>query len=274
MSQSTQYQLQDMKVVKEEDKEVIEQLQKTKANISIWGLLMASSGHREAVLAELNAAHVPTTITPEELAGTVAQVRKLNLMTFSDKDLPSEGKGHNQALQITIGCNGYWVPHVLINNGSGVNICTLDTAKMIGVTEEIIALGNDTTRIVRGFDNKKKNVMGEFSTVLMVGPIQTKTTFLVMDIKANFSIGSTLHQKLKFVWGDKVIIIYGDNDPEETDVNNKNQIIIPVIETDQGRKNYGEESVNLVVYRTPSKEKLPSWFDHGHVIPTVSKSLT
>ncbi|OVA10692.1 hypothetical protein BVC80_643g2 [Macleaya cordata] len=72
---------------------------------------------------------------------------------------------------------------------------------MIGVTEENIALGNDTTRIVRGFDNEKKNVMGEFSTVFMVG---------------------------------------------------------------LGRKNYGEELVNLVVYRTPSKEKLPSWFDHGN----------
>ncbi|OVA10691.1 hypothetical protein BVC80_641g5 [Macleaya cordata] len=175
---------------------------------------MASLGHREAVLAELNAAHVPTTITPEELAGTVAQVGKLNLMTFSDEDLPSEGKGHNQALQITIGCNGYWVPHVLIDNGSGVNICTLDMTKMICVTEENIALGNYITRIVRGFDNEKKNVM--------------------------------------------------DNDPEETDVNSESQITIAVIETDQGRKNHGEESVNLVVYRTPSKEKLPSWFDHGH----------
>ncbi|KAI3939045.1 hypothetical protein MKW92_018442, partial [Papaver armeniacum] len=136
--------------------------------------------HREAVLAELNASHVSIMISPEELAAT---------------DLPPEGKDHNRALQITVGCQGYHVPHVLIDNGSAVNICTLAAAKRIGVRDEDICFRSDTTRTVRG-----KN----------------------------------------------------------------NHITIPAVETNMVDNNYTEESVNQVFYKALSREKLPSWFEHGN----------
>ncbi|OVA03635.1 hypothetical protein BVC80_829g5 [Macleaya cordata] len=71
-----------------EDQLFMNQLQKTKANVSIWGLLEASIGHREA----LNSMHVATGITPAELVNAIAPASKKNFIFFSDEDLlPHEG---------------------------------------------------------------------------------------------------------------------------------------------------------------------------------------
>ncbi|KAI3924870.1 hypothetical protein MKW98_031121, partial [Papaver atlanticum] len=237
------------------------QLQKTKANISNLWLLMASTSHREAVLAELNASHVSTMISPEELAATVAQVIRANLLSFSDEDLPPEGKEHNRALQIIVGCQGYHVPHVLIDNGSAVNICTLAAAKRIGVKDEYICFRSDTARTVRGFDNEKRCVMGEFTTTVVIGLAHKKTTFLVIDINASFTmvlgrpwlhanlaVSSSLHQKLRFIYGYKLITIQGDLEEEEGKGKN-NHTTIPAVETNLVDNNYTEESVNQVFHK-------------------------
>ncbi|MCL7051591.1 hypothetical protein MKW94_001443 [Papaver nudicaule] len=267
---------QGLKSAAEEDKEIVEQLRKTKENISIWGLLMASTSHREAVLAELNSSHVCSSISPEELAGTVARVIRENLLTFSDEDLPTEGKEHNRALHITVGCEGFYVPHVLIDNGSGVNICTLAKAKKIGIREEEICFRSDTVRTVRGFDNEKRSVMGEFTTTIVIGPAHTRTTFLVIDINtsytmllgrpwlhANLAVGSTLHQKLRFIYEDKLITMQGYFEEGESK-SKSNHATVPATETEPTVQNYQEEHVHQVVNRAPAKEKIPSWFEHGH----------
>ncbi|MCL7038477.1 hypothetical protein MKW94_006632, partial [Papaver nudicaule] len=213
---------------------------------------------------------------PEELAGPVAQVIRANLLTFSEEDLPPEGKDHNRALHITVGCEGFYVPHVLINNGSGVNICTLDSAKKIGVKEEDILFKSNTIRTVRGFDNEKINVMGEFTTTISIGPAHTKTTFLVIDINAsytmllgrpwlhaNLAVSSTSHEKLRFIYEDKLITIQGDFEEDEGK-GKSSHVTIPTAETDQLMHNYKEKHINQVVHRAPSREMIPRWFEHGH----------
>ncbi|KAI3919604.1 hypothetical protein MKX01_018427 [Papaver californicum] len=257
----------------EEDKEVIEQLQKTKVNISIWGLLMASTIHREVLLAKFECF----------TSGTIAQVIRVNLLKFSDEDLPPEGKEHNRALQITVGCEGFYVPLVLINNGFAVNICTLATAKKIGIREEDICFRSDTTRIVRGFDNEKICVMGDFTTMVVIGPAHTKTTFLVIDINASFTmlfgrpwlyanqaVSSTLLQQLRFILGDNLIAIQGYFEEEQGKEKN-NDITIPAIKKNLVENNYKEKSVNRVFYKSLSREKIPSWFENGH--PKVAHYL-
>ncbi|KAI3890086.1 hypothetical protein MKX03_015966, partial [Papaver bracteatum] len=155
-------------------------------------------------------------------------VIRANLLSFSDEDLPPEGKDHNRVLKITVGFQGYHVPHVLIDNGSAVNICTLADAKRIGVKDEDICFRSDTARTVWGFDNEKRCVMGEFTTTVVIGSAHTKTTFLVIDINARFTmllgrpwlhanlaVSSSLHQKLRFIYGDKMITIQGYLEEEE-----------------------------------------------------------
>ncbi|KAI3838509.1 hypothetical protein MKW92_038810 [Papaver armeniacum] len=146
---------------------------------------MASTSHREVVLAELNASHVSIMISPEELAATVAQVIRPNLLTFSDEDFPPEGK------------------------------------------------------------------------------IITERSKSQSWLHANLAVSSTLHQKLRFIYGDKLITIQGDLEEEEGKGKN-NHITIPAVETNMEDNNYTEESVNQVFYKALSREKLPSWFEHGN----------
>ena len=51
---------------KEEKDRVLTQLKKTQAHVSIWGLLMASHKHRNALLDALNGKEVPIESTPQK----------------------------------------------------------------------------------------------------------------------------------------------------------------------------------------------------------------
>lgn len=75
----------------EEDNEVIKQLKKTQANISIWGLLMASSSHRDPVLRMQGQTHVSLDTSPSQLVQIISHIRMGNTITFTDKDPPKEG---------------------------------------------------------------------------------------------------------------------------------------------------------------------------------------
>ncbi|OVA01755.1 hypothetical protein BVC80_9071g92 [Macleaya cordata] len=224
----------------EKDKLVVDQLRGTKANVSVWGLLEASSKHRE----------VDTGITPEELVATVAQVRGIPTISFSDEDLPSEGANHNQALNIKVGWNHLIIPLVLVNNGSGVNIW---------------------------FDNGKKTVTGEFTTTIQTGWVWTEVHLLAMDIDANFNlllgrpwlhqnnaIASTVHQKVKFPYKGRIEVIFGDKDEVQRRVDQKRKNVAPVIEPVRVLHNYSDETVNILQEGPLLRERIPSRFDHGN----------
>ncbi|XP_077223414.1 uncharacterized protein LOC143857027 [Tasmannia lanceolata] len=118
--------------VDEEEESLLRQLKKTQANISVWGLLMASSKHRKLVLRELNSAQVSVDTTPDELVSLVAMTRVSKTLSFTDDDLPSEGRDHTKSLKITVVCNKKRVPEVLVDNGSALNVCPLITATTLG----------------------------------------------------------------------------------------------------------------------------------------------
>ncbi|OVA16369.1 hypothetical protein BVC80_1675g22 [Macleaya cordata] len=218
---------------------------------------------------------VDTGITPEELVATVAQVRGIPAISFSDEDLPSKGANHNQALNITVGWNHLIIPLVLVDNGSGVNICTLKMARIMGLKDEDMALQEGTTRTVKGFDNGKKTVTGEFTTTIQIGWVWTEVHFLVMDIDANFNlllgrpwlhqnnaIASTVHQKVKFPYKGRIIVIFGDKDEVQRRANQKGKNVAPVIEPVRVLHNYSEETVNILQEGPLLRERIPSRFDH------------
>ncbi|XP_077232390.1 uncharacterized protein LOC143869527 [Tasmannia lanceolata] len=89
----------------EEEESLLKLLKKTQVNISVWGLLMASSKHRKLVLRELNSAQVSVDTTPDELVSLVAMTRMSKILSFTDDDLPFEGRDHTKSLKITVVCN-------------------------------------------------------------------------------------------------------------------------------------------------------------------------
>ncbi|XP_077228381.1 uncharacterized protein LOC143861329 [Tasmannia lanceolata] len=87
---------------------------------------------QKVVLRELNAAQVSTEITPDELVSLVAVAKTSKAISFTDGDLPPEGRDHTRSLKITVICNKKRVPEVLVDNGSALNICPLGTAATLG----------------------------------------------------------------------------------------------------------------------------------------------
>ncbi|XP_077232414.1 uncharacterized protein LOC143869738 [Tasmannia lanceolata] len=155
---------------------------------------MSSSKHRKVVLKELNAAQVPTEITPDELVSLVAVTKTPR------------------------------VPEVLVDNGSALNICPLSTAATLGFGPGDFI---PSEQGILAYDGTRRDVIGTLATEIQIGGEDFDIEFQVLDIKASFLlllgrpwlhkvgvIPSTLHQKLKFVHNNRVVTVKGDPDLE------------------------------------------------------------
>ncbi|XP_077242623.1 uncharacterized protein LOC143883155 [Tasmannia lanceolata] len=153
--------------LEEEEDNLLNQLKKTQANVSIWGLLMASPKHRQVVLRELNSSQVSVEITPDELVGLVAMTKASKALSFSDEDLPSEGKDHTRPLKITLLCNQKKVSEVLVDNGSALNVCPLSTATTLGFGPEDFI---PSEQGILAYDGTRRDVIGTLATE--IGPTE------------------------------------------------------------------------------------------------------
>ena len=116
-----------LKKLKVPDYSIVEQLKKMPAQISLLSLLLHSEEHRLVLNKVLNEAHVPKETTVNQLENMARRVFESNAITFTNDELPKEGAGHNKALHLTVTCEGYYVKRVMIDGGSGVDICPLST---------------------------------------------------------------------------------------------------------------------------------------------------
>ena len=119
-----------------EEDEVLKQLQKTQANISIWGLLRASCKHRQNLVDLLNQIQVPTTTTSQDLNAMIGSINRELTISYSDNDLTKKGKHHNDPLHITVDAKEKRIPMVLIDDGSALNVCPLRTASCLSLSIE------------------------------------------------------------------------------------------------------------------------------------------
>lgn len=82
-----------------------------------------------------------------------------------------------------------------------------------------------STLVVKAFDGSKMMVIGEVDLPIIVGTHTFMVTFQVMDINPSCSyligrpwihatgaVTTTLHQRLKFIIDDKLIIVKGEED--------------------------------------------------------------
>ncbi|XP_077222032.1 uncharacterized protein LOC143855865 [Tasmannia lanceolata] len=204
----------------EEDENLLRQLKKTQVNISIWGLLMSSAKHREVILRELNAAKVSVDITQDQLVGLVAMARVFKTLTFTDEDLTLEGRNRTRPLRVIVVCNEKKVPKVLVDNGSALNVCPLSTATALGSEPSDFI---PSEQGILAYDGTRRGVVGTLAIEIQIGGEVFEIEFQVLDIKPSFNlllgrpwlhkygvVPSSLHQKLKFIKGNKVITVRGD----------------------------------------------------------------
>ena len=90
-----------LKFLKHREYNVVEQLHKQPARISILSLLMNSESHREALLKVLNQAYVSKDISVDKLDRLVNNINSDNYISFCDDEIPPGGRGSVKSLQIT-----------------------------------------------------------------------------------------------------------------------------------------------------------------------------
>ncbi|XP_071933104.1 uncharacterized protein [Coffea arabica] len=222
-----------LKRLKRSEYNVVEQLNKMSAQISILDLLFTSDLHRDELLEVLTKARIPKDILVDNFSHIVGNVLTSKQITFSDEELPAEGTGHNKALYVAVRCNGKMLPKVLIDNGSALNICPWSTLVKLGLQDVKL---KPSEIVVRGFDGAQRESLGEVNLMVEMGPAQFQIACQVMHfpsvynvllgwswIHSSGAVPSSLHQVLKFVVNDQLITIFAeencivitDSEPEE-----------------------------------------------------------
>ena len=113
------------------DYSIVQHLEKTPAQISVWALLMSSQSHRQALMKALDDTYVPSGTSSDNVAAMIHRVIQGHRISFCDDELPAKGRSHVKSLHVNVICRGKVVNHVLVDDGSGLNICPLSTLKQL-----------------------------------------------------------------------------------------------------------------------------------------------
>ena len=92
-----------------------------------------------------------------------------NYISFSDDEIPPNGRGSTKALHITTKVKDCTLPKVLIDNGSSLNVMPLSTLMRLPVDRSYM---KHTKTVVRAFDCCK-HVFVRVRTVLTLDGVAT-----------------------------------------------------------------------------------------------------
>ncbi|XP_058784944.1 uncharacterized protein LOC131659833 [Vicia villosa] len=156
----------------------------------------------------------------DQLHQTPSRISLLSL--FSDHELPPQGKEHNKALHIFIQCGKAHLSRVLIDTGSSLNVMPKSTLDKIDLEGLVI---RPSRLVVKAFDGSQSPVFGEVDLPVVIGPHTFCINVQVMEIEPAYTcllgrpwihaagaITSTLHQKVKFVDGNSIVTVNGEED--------------------------------------------------------------
>ncbi|XP_012477751.1 uncharacterized protein LOC105793386 [Gossypium raimondii] len=211
-----------LKFLKHSKYNVVEQLHKQPALISVLALLLNSEMHRSALMKVLNETYVANNIFVGKLDRLVNNISGDNFIFFNDDEIPPEGMGSTKALHITTRCKGYTLPGVLIDNGSALNVLPLSTLNRLPIDSSHM---KTCQNIVGAFDSTERKVMRRIEIPLLIGPKIYEVDFLVMDMKPSYNcllgrpwihsaraVSSSLQQKLKLVSEGRLVKINAEED--------------------------------------------------------------
>ncbi|XP_038678394.1 uncharacterized protein LOC119979838, partial [Tripterygium wilfordii] len=211
-----------LKIIRQSEYMIVDQLKKTPAKISILELIMSSEPHRQVLMRMLNQAYVSDKIPTDSFNGIVGNVLASHLLSFTEDDIPPEGMGHNKALHISAMCRGKELASILVDNGSSLNILPKETFEKLPIDRSYL---RPVPMVVRAFDGTRREIMGEIEIPLQVASVTFNVPFVVMDISPTYScllgrpwihtagaVPSSLHQMLKFVHDGRVYIVKGQSE--------------------------------------------------------------
>ena len=111
-----------LKIIRKSDYKIVEQLGQTPSKISMISLLLCSEAHAQDLVKFLKSAHVPQETSADQFQDCVASLTINNGLGFSDTDLTTRERKHNEALNVSVECRGTTLAHVLVDIGSSLNV--------------------------------------------------------------------------------------------------------------------------------------------------------
>ena len=128
---------------------------------------MHSSSHRKALVKALTKMNIQTNATPEAMVAKIIE-NKQGVITFSDADLPVEGKNYNRTLFIPAEVKGKRTSYVMVDDGSTINVCPLQILPNLGVKVEELTKSD---LVIRAYDDSTRSIKGTFMAPVKTGPI-------------------------------------------------------------------------------------------------------
>ena len=144
---------------------------------------MNSEPHRALLVKILNEPHVAQDISVEGFRGIVSNITTNNYLTFTNEEVPVEGRGHNKALHVSIKFLDHIVTKVFVDNGSSLNVMPKTTLDKFPFNASHIRL---SSMVVRTFDGSRQDVRGEIDLSIQIGPHVCQITFKIMDISPTY----------------------------------------------------------------------------------------
>ena len=93
---------------------------------------------------------------------------KQGVITFSDADLPVEGRNYNRALFIPAEVKKKRTSYVMVDDGSAINVCPLQILPNLGVKVKELTKSD---LVIRAYDDSTRSVEGTFVAPVKTDPI-------------------------------------------------------------------------------------------------------
>ena len=122
----------------------------------------------------LKQAYVPHNASIEKIDRLVGNVMMDNYISFSDDEIPPDGRGSTKALHIMTKVKDCTLPKVLIDNGSSLNVMPLSTLMRLPIDRSYM---KHTHTVVRTFDGTRREVIREIEIEMQIGPCTFKFEF-------------------------------------------------------------------------------------------------
>jgi len=129
-------------------------------------------------------------------------------ISFNDEDLLLGSKLHNQLSFIKGYVDENMVNHILVDDGSTVNILPLKTMKELGIPMDELFSSH---LMIQGFNQEGQNTIGKIRLAIHMEDVKFNALFHVIDVKTTYNmllgrpwihengiISSTLHQCFKY----------------------------------------------------------------------------
>ena len=173
-----------LKFIKHSKYNMVEQLNKLPAHISLLAFLMNFKPHRKALMKVLSEAYVAHNISVEKVDQLVGNIFANNMIAISDDEIPSGKRGNTKAFYITINCKGYTLPRALLDNGSSMNVIPMATLSRFLVDPSHV---RKTHLVVRAFNGTRKEVIGNIEFHIQIISCTFNIDLQVMDINPSYN---------------------------------------------------------------------------------------